>query len=127
MKPSECRALWNKALDAGCAAAEACKPVPMVVAEHVNPLNDNSPVKRAYYVPSGVCGFAGVRVKPANSKFGNWMKKNGIGRIDSYAGGIYFPIHSFGQSLEKKEACAYAMANVLSEAGIRAYGESRMD
>jgi hypothetical protein len=32
-----------------------------------------------------------------------------------------------GQSVERKEACAAAMARVLSDAGVTAYSGSRLD
>ena len=36
-------------------------------------------------------------------------------------------VSQYGQSLEKKEAFANAYAEVLSDAGVRAYVDSRMD
>jgi hypothetical protein len=36
-------------------------------------------------------------------------------------------IRRFGQSLQRKEACAYAAAEVLREGGINAHAGSRMD
>ena len=50
--------VFNEANRAGFAAGEAAKPAAMVVTEHVNPLNDNSPAKRQWYEAEGVCGFA---------------------------------------------------------------------
>lgn len=127
VKNQEFNALWEAAYKAGLEAGNATVPVPMVVSQHANPLNDGSPVVKQWYVPSGVCGFAWVKVNPGNSPFANWLKKNGKGRTDSYAGGVSVWIKEFGQSMEQKEAMAYAMAKVFNEAGVKAYGQSRMD
>ena len=45
----------------------------------------------------------------------------------SYYGGVDIWVGEFNQSMERKEACAAAMARVLNEAGIKAYSMSRMD
>jgi hypothetical protein len=127
MKKSEMRSLWSKAKAAGLEAAKAVNVPDMIVAKHVNPMDDASPVEKVWQVPGGPCGFAGLKIRPGNSSFANWLKKNGYGRADSYAGGVYVGIHEHGQSLAWKEAHAYAMAEVLRAAGINAYVESRMD
>lgn len=127
MSPAACAALFAKAQEAGLAAAAKHTPTPMVVSQHANPLNDASPVKQAWLVPSGVCGFAWVQIRPANSSFANWMKKNTNARPDSYLGGIAMSVREYGQSMELKEKYAEAFAAVLKEAGISAYANSRMD
>jgi len=121
-------ALYASADAAGKAAADACVPVPMIVREHANPFDNRSPVVKQYApVMGGVCGFASIGIKPANSAFAKYLVAEKIGRKDSYAGGIRIPVFAYGQSMAKKEAYAYAFAEVLRAAGIRAYGESRMD
>jgi hypothetical protein len=115
---------------AGKAAAAAVTPVPMVVQERANPLDDSSPVVRQWApVMDGVCGFAWVNVKPGNSAFANWLKKQpgSRWRTDSYEGGVSMSVFDYNQSLTRKAAYAGAFARVLSEAGIRAYSASRMD
>jgi len=131
--------LLKKAHEAGQAAAEACTPRPMVVQQHANQLDDNSEVVKEWYVPTGVCGFAWVnfKVKSGNSrKFLSFLKKKGLaGDInshaewhkDSYYGGYTKWISDYGQSMELKAAYANAYAAVLHDAGISAYGHSRMD
>lgn len=130
--------LAEKAHKAGLKAAEDCVPTPMVVAQHANPLDDSSPVTKAWHVPSGVCGFAWVNVKykGAGAKFLNALKKQGLAgdindhcewRKDSYYGGYTHWVHVGGQSYEIKCAYASAYANVLNEAGIKAYSMSRLD
>ena len=117
-----------EAHEAGLAAGSEKTPVPMVVEEHVNMLDDNSPVKKAYYVPNGVCGFASVITdEHGNSRFVKYLKSAGEGD-KYYYGGYYVKwVREFGQSLEKKESYAAAYVKVLSDYGIRAFAHSRMD
>lgn len=109
--------LHEKADKAGKEAANACTPTPMIV----------SGEGREYYVPSGVCGFAWISIRPANCAFANWLRKNNIGRTNSYEGGLQIWVSDYGQSMELKEAYARGYAKVIKEAGIRAYSGSRMD
>ena len=117
--------IWNSAKAAGIAAGEAVEVAPMVVVA-ADIFNRPVPGATRHVVEGGPCGFAGVIIRPANSAFANFIKKNGIGR-KSYSGGVRISIMEFGQSLARKEAMAYAMAGVMQKAGINAYGESRID
>ena len=123
---SEYSKLYNSANDAGRAAAEKRVPTAMVVSEHASPLDDSSPVAKQWLVPEGVCGFAWINIKPGNSPFANWLKKEKLAR-KAYAGGVEIWVSAYGQSMERKEAYANAFATVLSFAGIKAYAGSRMD
>lgn len=124
---AEFQALFNKAMAAGRLAAAATNPTPMVVYSPTTPMgNTPDPNQPVYLVPSGPCGFAWVNISPANCPFANWLKKNGLAR-KAYKGGVDISIGEYGQSMQRKESHAYAMAHVLSEAGIRAYAQSRMD
>lgn len=117
LSPAACKFLFERADEAGRAAAEACVPEPLIVAGY-----ENQPIM------GGVCGFAWVNVKPGNSSFARWLKANvSRSRSDSYYGGVSLWISAYGQSFEKKHSYAAAFANVLSEAGIRAYAMSRLD
>lgn len=118
--------IYQEAHYKGNAAVEMTTVTPMVVQQRENPLNDDSRVIRQYIVNDGVCGFASVTVKPANSKFAKFLVANGLGR-KSFNGGVSMSIRDFNQSLTKKEAYAYAFASVLNNYGIKAYAESRMD
>ncbi len=119
--------LFVKAEMAGIEAATKCVPVPMIVQQRANPLDDHSPVVKQYApVMDGVCGFAWVIVRPGNCSFANWLKKNGHGS-SAYGGGVQIWVSRYNQSMTKKEAHAHAMAKVLAGAGIRAYACSRMD
>jgi hypothetical protein len=118
--------LYAAAHNAGNAAVESATIQPMIVQQRANPLNDSSDLVKQYYVEDGVCGFASIVVKPATSSFAKYLKLN-CGARKSYYGGIALSVQAFNQSLQKKEAYAYAFAKVLNEAGINAYVESRMD
>ena len=124
--------LWGRARKAGQEALAKCTPRPMVVTE-VGLFDEPVPGGKSYFVEDGVCGFAWVKVRPANSAFAKWLKTlPGTGEYltpqhDQYAGGITIWIIVGNQSMQKKEAYANAMADVLKAEGINAYAESRLD
>jgi len=123
-------AAFAKAAAAGKAAGEAAKPRAMMVSQLSNPLDDNSMPKAMWHAPEGACGFAWVNVSPGNSPFANWLKKNKLAR-KAYGSGVEIWISDFGQSVERKEACANAMAKVLNEElasnSLKIYASSRLD
>jgi hypothetical protein len=122
------QSLYNQAHEAGEAAVSAAKVVPMVVGQAKNFFgNEIDYSQETYFIADGVCGFASINVKPANSEFGKYLKDMMFARRDSYNGGVSISVMGYGQSLQKKEAYAYAFAKVLNEAGIKAYVNSRMD
>lgn len=123
----DCEQLFSQADAAGRAAVASMQVQPMIVTQHANPLDDSSAPVRQYYVEDGACGFAWVKIRPARGKFVNWLKKEGIGKIDIFEGGYMIWISAYNQSLQKKEAYAEAFADVLYKNGIRAYAMSRMD
>jgi hypothetical protein len=103
-------------------------PTPLVVVEHANPLDDNSPVIRQYGPePGGVCGMASVVVRPGNSAFARYLKVRHGARRGYYGGIELTTTRLFGQSYERKVAYAQAFTVVLKEAGITAYATSRLD
>lgn len=119
--------LFRQAYDAGMDAMNGTNPTPIVVGEAKSILSNEIDYSRpTYTVSEGVCGFAWVNIKPANSAFARWLKKNGMAR-KSYYGGIDYWVSVGGQSMERKYAFAQAFARVLSDSGIRAYANSRMD
>ncbi len=122
------KTLLLKADSAGMAAAEKRIPTPMIVCQHENPLDDSSKVIKQYEpVMGGVCGFAWINIKPANSKIAKLaIQHYGAGK-DSYEGGVSLFVHQFGQSYEKKVAYANAFTSVLREAGIKASTGNRLD
>lgn len=121
-------AAYDKAVAAGRAAGEACSPRPMIVTQHVNALDDGSPAAKQWYAAEGACGFAWVKVFPGNCSFAKWLIKQGIAKGRAYAGGVDIWVSAFGQSIERKQACASAMAKVLvAELGVKAYADSRLD
>lgn len=73
--------IWNEAWAAGVAAGNADTPVPMVVVQHANALDDSSPVVRQWGpIPDGSCGFACVCIAPSNCAFSNWLRKREMER-----------------------------------------------
>lgn len=130
-KARKYQAAWDKAWEAGVEAAESCNPTPMIVAQHANPLDDASPVTQAWHVPDGVCGFAGLRVRPGNSSFARWLVKNQDFH-KSYYGGVENSLFEYNQSMDRKSAHASRMAEVLREelpegACDQVYSWNRMD
>jgi len=118
---------YAEAQKRGREAAAKCVPTPMVVRQHADPLDDNSPVVKQWYAPQGVCGFAWVSIKPGTCAFARWLKANGYAESDDYYGGVSIWIGDYGQSYEMKDAHARAMAEYLRGVGIKAHTMSRLD
>jgi len=118
--------LYTQAHNAGNNAVTQTTITPIIVTQAANPLDDSSAVVNAWVVNDGVCGFASVIIKPANSKFAKFLIANQLGR-KAYGGGVSMSIRDFNQSLTKKEAYAEGFAKVLRDNGINAWAESRMD
>jgi hypothetical protein len=125
LSDAQCAALHLKAHEAGLEAGLARVPTPMVVQQHEDPFDDSSPVEQEWIVGGGVCGFAWV-VTRGDTSFGRWARRKG-GWDHNFGGGVALWVRHFGQSMEQKEAYASAYAAVLREAGVKAYGNSRMD
>lgn len=123
---AELEQLFIRAEQAGYAAGIGHTPHPMVVQQHESVLDDNSPVEKSWYVPDGVCGFAWVIIRPGNCAAANYAKKH-LGASRSYYGGMQISVWQFNQSYEKKMTYATTFAKVLSEAGINAYADGRLD
>jgi hypothetical protein len=125
--------IWAEAQAAGEAAAAKCIPTPMTVVEaHL----DGSPIKggKEWFVPSGLCGFATIHIKPATSGFAKWLKANERSAYAGYYGGLdifVHPKHGEGtpltQSVEMKGAYAAAAVAVLRSHGIPASYSTRLD
>ena len=127
MSKVACEKLLEKAHLMGMDAGRGSTPTPMVVGSPSTPFgSDIDHSKPTYFVEGGVCGFAGVVIKPARGKFVSYLKSIGMG-YKHYYGGWYVSVREFGQSLARKEAYADAFAKVLSEVGMRCYVDSRMD
>ena len=128
MSKLSCEDIFAAADEAGRLAVSRTKVVPMVVGHaksiFSNEIDYSRPVE---VVEDGVCGFAWVNIKPANSKFAKFLVERKLARKDSYYGGICMSVSDYNQSMTKKEAYAYAFARVLSDNGIRASATSRMD
>lgn len=107
--------LHNEADAAGKAAAEACRPTPMVVTQG----------ERHWFINDGVCGFAWVRFA-GNTAWARWAKKRGLAG-KSYPSGCSIWVSDYNQSMQLKESYARSYAQVLRNHGIEAYVGSRMD
>jgi len=103
--------IYRKAREKGLEAGHALVPTPMVVYEADLEGNRIGPDYEP--IMDGACGFAWIIVKPGNSKFANWLKKNELARKDSYYGGVSIWVSDYNQSHEKKAAYAKAFAEVL--------------
>ena len=82
------KALYKQAQAAGYQAVKGLQVAPMIVQQHANLLDDRSPVTQQWVVEGGPCGFAWISIRPGNCAFANWLKKNQLGKTDSYAGGV---------------------------------------
>jgi hypothetical protein len=116
--------IWARAVAAARKAHAEAIPTPMTVVEKVGISNENT--GRSYFVSEGACGFGSVKVRPGNSSFALWLVKNNYAH-KSYNGGVSISTNYGSQSVARAEAAAYAMADVLREAGIKAYGTSNLD
>jgi len=124
------RDIYAEADRAGKLALMACVPDPMIV----TPVDlRGCMIGPSDFIPDGVCGFAWVSIRPASPSgrtdcpFVAWLRKNGIGRYDSYEKAWSIWVNHGNQSMTKKEAYAEAFASVLTAYGISAYAGSRMD
>ena len=134
-KYNDAQRIMEEAVQAGLDALNKCTPTPMVVQQHTNVMNDNSPVEKSWFVESGVCGFAWIQFKSTttpNRKFLAGLKKAGLAGehkdwSKSYQGGFSYWVSQGGQSMERKMAFAHAFADVLDKNGITCYTGSRMD
>lgn len=119
--------IWAEAHANGMAEAEKCIPTPMVVQERANPMDDSSPVVKTYApVMDGVCGFAWIGGIKGTTSFAKWAKAKGLAN-KSYYGGVQIWVSLFGQSMQRKEAYAHGVAEVLNKHGIKCNVGSRMD
>jgi hypothetical protein len=124
------KALMVEAREAALAAGQAVEIAKSIVGTAIGLSDEIDFTKPVYLDTAGVCGFAWVDVRPATCSFARWLVKNGLAS-KAYSGGVRIRISEFGQSLERKEAAAQAMAGVLTAspllAGVRIHAGSRMD
>jgi len=127
MSKVHCEKVLERAHLMGMDAGRRVGVNPMIVGTPTELMgNEIDYSKKTYVVEGGVCGFAGVVIKPARGKFVSYLKSIGMGN-KHYYGGWYVSVREFGQSLARKEAYADAFADVLKEVGMRVYVDSRMD
>lgn len=122
-------ALWERAHEAGHAAATGTTPRTMIVGEAMSLFGPGQNVidtsKPVYIEPEGACGFAWVRFS-GKTPFGRWAKSTGRAR-KAWDVGLEYWVSAYNQSVTRKEAYATAFAKVLREGGVDAYSDSRLD
>lgn len=118
--------LYKHAYSEGLKAGNGHNPNPMLVTQHENPFDDDSPIEQSWVVSDGVCGFAWVTIRPGTSSFARWLVKTGKGS-KAYYGGINISIREFNQSYERKLKMAQKMAEIFGESKINAYASGRLD
>jgi len=127
--------ITKEAFEAGITAMKGTTPIPMVVQQHTNMLDDKSPVTQSWVINDGVCGFAWINFKANNTpnrKFLAGLKKAGmVGEHNQWSkdisGGYTYWVSDGGQSMTRKEVFAHAYVQVLQNNGITAYVHSRID
>jgi len=127
-------AICEKASQAGYAAVETARVVPMVVGQETSLFSGViDETKPTYVLDDYPCGFAWVSVKPenkGNTRLGKQERRalEAAGfRKNDYEKTYQLWISDFNQSMQKKETYADAYAKLLRDNGVRAYSGSRMD
>lgn len=101
------QSIYNQALDAAKAAEQE------YFAKHGEPM---------------YCGFAWVEFPSARTPFVGWCKKNNVGSKHWNKGWqIWNPSGGFTQSMDIKEAGAYAFSQVMNANGVECVANSRAD
>lgn len=103
--------IHNNCLRAAEKAERACTPIPMLVTEHSDPLNDRSSVVYQAVSNSGVCGVLVVTL-PRNYAFTKWLVANHLAHAYETWTGLNIP-HT--QSYEKLQAWFRAFYKTLSD------------
>lgn len=129
--------IYQEAKEYASESIKTVKPTPMIVSQHSNPLNDRSPVIKEYYVESGICGNAFLRIpfdNTTNRKFVNALKKAEIikertrGEVWKHEeSGYMLYSKARTQSYEINTAWCNAVGSYLDKHGISTYVESRLD
>ena len=118
--------VMGEAHEAGLMASANATPIPMIVEQHVNPLDDSSKVVQRWTVPAGACGFAWVNIRGLRGKMREAVKWFGF-RANDYERAMQRWVHEFNQSAALKAAYAGAFAEVLRKHGFKASSGDRLD
>ena len=124
MNNAQFPALYSKACAAANEAGEKW------LAEHTEPAwvvkNSNGSVAGTML---DLCGFAWVHLPKFNTGFARWAKASNIARKAYNGGGTLSLAHhgAYRQEMGFNEARCRAASAVLSEAGVEAYCQSRID
>lgn len=109
---AEFAAAYNEAYAVGYNAGTSHNPTPMRV--YQADIGGNR-LSEDVVIDDGPCGFAWINIKSANKRFCKWLREYGLADTDSYYGGITIWIGAHGQSYERKQRHAKAMADAIQE------------
>lgn len=122
MTDNDYRRIMATADSIGYEAATSINPTPMHVVGH----NHRTGEEKHYVVDDGMCGFAWVSI-PGNTGLARYCRKHDIGH-KGYPKGWHIWISAHGQSYERKQAHARAMADYLrSVFDFPIYAQARLD
>lgn len=119
----EYQALWDKAIAAGEAAAQACMPTPVTFKCRAG----DAPPK-TFHDAEGACGMAWVTVQPGTCAFAQWARRHGLMKSGLERTGVSYFVGGLGSaSLARLEAFAHAMRDEFQRAGLYSSVTSRLD
>lgn len=72
VKAAKYARIYQLCVESADRAANACKPTPMIVAQHANVLDDRSPIKKTWIVSGGICGIVIIKL-PLNHPFSRYL------------------------------------------------------
>lgn len=115
-KSAKFERIWQMCCESAELAAAKCKPTPMVVQQHFDPLDDSSPVIKQWVVNGGVCGFAVVKL-PLTHPFTKYLIQMNRAYKNTYGSGatVRRITKALEQSYERNCAAADAFANTLAK------------
>lgn len=132
-RKSEHATLWARACAEASRAWHETVPTPILVGTTKGLFDDSfDETQPVYHVSEGVCGFASLIIRPANSSFAHWLKANAR-TSKHYGGGLsvwsssLVPEDARSQSYDRKVAAVRAAVAVLREAGVKASCWERLD
>lgn len=118
-RDNEHAALWARAREAGIAAGRAERPPTYTWGRSDMNFGAEGIVPGSEFTTEGLSGTTYVVIRPGNSSFANWARRQNLG-FRHYYGGYAIPVHDHGQSYERGRAHANAAIEVLREAGVNA-------
>lgn len=124
------RKIWEEANEIAANEVKTLKIEPMLLRQE--DLRGNQ-FGQTYIIPDGPCGFASITIRPASPKgrrdapFVKWARHLGLGSYSHIDKCWRISVSEYNQSYLKKDCHARVVANYLSNEGINASYESRID